>query len=213
MGLTGWPASVIRAGTMAILYIFGQYREKKIDPWNIVGCTAFGFLLFQPHSLFDLGFQLSFSAVVGILYVISRKPIIEVKFKRIGKWCENTKFRHIFDLFLVTMGAQLGTFIPISFYFGQIPVFAWIANLLIVPLLPVIMISGIVLSFTGLIWLSLGQIIAWPVWFLLTYLIKVIDYLSAVPLAAYEFKSVSWVFLIGYYVILAWVYVFYSAKN
>ena len=134
MGLTGWPASVIRAGTMAILYIFGQYREKKIDPWNIVGCTAFGFLLFQPHSLFDLGFQLSFSAVVGILYVISRKPIIEVKFKRIGKWCENTKFRHIFDLFLVTMGAQLGTFIPISFYFGQIPVFAWIANLLIVPL-------------------------------------------------------------------------------
>jgi len=75
------------------------------------------------------------------------------------------------------------------------------------------MISGVILSFTGLIWLSLAKIIAWPVWFLLTYLVKVVDYLSLVPLAAYEFKSASWIFLIGYYVILVWIYVSYSTKN
>jgi len=48
----------------------------------------------------------------------------------------------------------------------------------------------------------LAKIIAWPVWFLLSYLIKVVDYLASFPLAAVEFRSASLIILLGYYLVL-----------
>jgi len=162
-------------------------------------------LLINPFLLkSDVGFQLSFIATLSIIYL---KPILDDKTNKLPNPYQ------IKDILTMTLAAQLGTLPILIFHFGRLSLISPLANLLIVPLLPVIMISGIVLSFTGLIWLSLAKIIAWPVWFLLTYVVKVVDYLSAVPLAAYEFKSASWIFLIGYYVILVWIYVSYSAKN
>ncbi len=203
--MIGAPASAIRAGIMAGLLLLAQKAGRLRSADRAVVFAAAIMLLINPLLLkSDVGFQLSFIACLSIIYL---KPILDEKTSKLPNPCQ------LKDILTMTLAAQLGTLPILIFHFGRLSLISPLANLLIVPLLPVIMISGIVLSFTGLIWLSLGQIIAWPVWFLLTYLIKVIDYLSAVPLAAYEFKSVSWVFLIGYYVILAWVYVFYSAKN
>ena len=64
------------------------------------------------------------------------------------------------------------------------------------------MISGMVLTFSGLIWLPLAKIIAGPIWFLLTYIIKTVDLSSLLPLAAVEIGSISWVILVGYYLAL-----------
>ncbi|MFH0906740.1 MAG: ComEC/Rec2 family competence protein [bacterium] len=68
------------------------------------------------------------------------------------------------------------------------------------------------LCFAGLIYLPLAKILALFVWFLLIYVIKVVDYLSDVPLAAYEFKNVSWIILIGYYAVLIG-FVLYQKKK
>jgi len=116
----------------------------------------------------------------------------------------------------MTLAAQLGTLPLLIFHFGRLSLISPLANLLIVPLLPAIMILGMILVLSGLVWLFLAKIIAWPIWFLLSYVIKVINSLSSVPLASIEFRSFSLIFLIGYYLFLIyfiWNYVFRQKEN
>jgi len=192
--MIGAPASAVRAGLMAGLLLLAQKigRLRSADRAVILAATT---MLAINHSLLkaDVGFQLSFMAVLSIIYL---KPILDDKTIR---WPNPWRSK---DILTMTLAAQLGTLPILIFHFGRLSLVSPLANLLIVPLLPVIMISGIVLGFAGLIWLPLAKIIAWPVWFLLSYLVKVVDYLSSFPLAAVEFRSASLIILLGYYMIL-----------
>lgn len=192
--MIGAPASAVRAGIMAGLLLLAQKvgRLRSADRAVVFAATAM--LVVNPTLLkADVGFQLSFMATLSIIYL---KPILDAK---ATNWPNPWRLK---DILTMTLAAQLGTLPILIFHFGRLSLVSPLANLLIVPLLPVIMISGIVLGFAGLIWLPLAKIIAWPVWFLLSYLVKVVDYLSSLPLAAYEFKNVSWLILIGYYLVL-----------
>jgi len=195
--MIGAPASAVRAGIMAGLLLVAQKigRLRSADRAVILAATIM--LLFNPLLLkSDVGFQLSFAATLSIIYL---KPILD---KKTAKWPNPWRYK---DILTMTLAAQLGTLPILIFHFGRLSLISPIANILIVPLLPVIMIGGMILSFFGLVWLPLGKIIAWPVWFLLTYLIKVVNYLSSLSLASIEFKSFSLIFLIGYYLFLIWV--------
>ena len=192
--MIGAPASAVRAGLMAGLLLLAQKigRLRSADRAVILAATAM--LIFNPLLLkSDVGFQLSFMACLSIIYL---KPILDDK---TSKWPNPWRSK---DILTMTLAAQLGALPILIFHFGRLSLISPLANLLIVPLLPVIMMSGIILSFVGLIWLSLAKIIALPVYFLLSYLVKVVDYLSSFPLAAYEFKNISWIILIGYYIVL-----------
>jgi len=160
-------------------------------------------LIFNPLLIkSDVGFQLSFMATLSIIYL---KPILD---KKIANWPNPFKIK---DILTMTLAAQLGTLPLLIFHFGRLSLISPLANLLIVPLLPAIMILGMILVLSGLVWLFLAKIIAWPIWFLLSYVIKVINSLSSVPLASIEFRSFSLIFLIGYYLFLIyfiWNYVF-----
>ena len=192
--MIGAPASAVRAGIMAGLLLLAQKvgRLRTADRAVIFAATIM--LCINPLLLkSDVGFQLSFLAVLGIVYL---KPILDDKTK---KWPNPFRLK---DILTMTLAAQLATLPVLIFHFGRLSLISPLANLMIVPLLPVIMILGIVLSFTGLLWLSLAKIIAWPVWLLLTYVVKVVDYLSLLPLAVVEFKNISLIALICYYLVL-----------
>ena len=192
--MIGAPASAVRAGLMAGLLLLAQKigRLRSADRAVVFAATAM--LAINPSLLkADVGFQLSFMATLSIIYL---KPILDAK---TIKWPNPWRLK---DILTMTLAAQLGTLPILIFHFGRLSLISPLANLLIVPFLPVIMISGIILSFTGLIWLSLAKILAWPVWFLLSYLVGVINYLSSFPLAAYEFKNISLIVLITYYLFL-----------
>ena len=192
--IIGAPASAVRAGIMAGLLLFAQKIGRLRSADRAVVFAATIMLAINPPLLkADVGFQLSFMACLSIIYL---KPILDDK---TISWPNPWRLK---DILTMTLAAQLGTLPILIFHFGRLSLISPLANLLIVPLLPVIMISGIVLSFAGLIWLTLAKIIAWPVWFLLSYLVKTVDYLSSFPLAAVEFRSVSWLILLGYYLIL-----------
>ena len=192
--MIGAPASAVRAGLMAGLLLLAQKIGRLRSADRAVVLAATTMLAINPSLLkADVGFQLSFMAVLSIIYL---KPILDDKTIR---WPNPWRSK---DILTMTLAAQLGTLPILIFHFGRLSLVSPLANLLIVPLLPVIMISGIVLGFAGLIWLPLAKIIAWPVWFLLSYLVKVVDYLSSFPLAAVEFRSASLIILLGYYMIL-----------
>ena len=192
--MIGAPSSAVRAGLMAGLLLLAQKVGRLRSADRAVVFAATVMLAINPSLLkVDVGFQLSFIATLSIIYL---KPILDNK---TANWPNPARLK---DILTMTLAAQLGTLPILIFHFGRLSLVSPLANVLIVPFLPVIMISGIILSLTGLIWLSLTKIIAWPVWFLLSYLVRIVDYLSSLPLAAYEFESVSWVILLGYYMIL-----------
>jgi competence protein ComEC len=195
--MIGAPASAVRAGIMAGLLLLAQKLGRLRGSARAVVFAAVIMLLFNPWLLkSDVGFQLSFIACLSIIYL---KPILD---NWSAKWPNPWRLK---DILTMTLAAQLGVLPVLIFHFGRLSLISPLANLIIVPLLPFIMILGIVLSFAGLIWLPLAKIIAWPVWLLLTYLVKVIEFFSSLPLAAYEFKNVSLMVLSGYYLVLIWV--------
>jgi competence protein ComEC len=101
----------------------------------------------------------------------------------------------------MTFSAYVFT-LPILIYnFGYVSVVSPITNLLIVPMLPFIMISGFVFGLAGMIWQILGWILSWPAWLLLTYLTKIIDWFSQ-PWAFKTFENINWTWLIIFYLIL-----------
>ena len=201
--MIGAPASAVRAGIMAGLLLLAQKLGRLRGSSRAIIFAAVIMLLINPLLIkSDVGFQLSFMACLSIIYL---KPILDEK---IIKW---PNLFHIKDILTMTLAAQLGVLPLLVFHFGQLSLISPVANILIVPFLPIIMISGIFLCFAGLIWLSLANIIAYPVWLILTYILKIVDYLSF-PLAVYEFKSFSLFFLILFYLFLVW-YVFYKTKN
>ncbi len=200
--MIGAPASAVRAGIMAGLLLLAQKVGRLRSADRAVVFAAAAMLAINPSLLSaDVGFQLSFVAVLSIIYL---KPILD---KKIAKWRD---FFRLKDILTMTLAAQLGTLPILIFHFGRVSIVSPLANLMIVPFLPVIMGLGIVVAFSGLIYLPLAKIAAWPTWLLLSYVIKTIECLSSFPWASYEFRSISWMILISYYIILIY---FIRRKN
>ena len=121
VGISGGAISVMRAVSMAILYTYGNFREKEILPWSIVGFTAFIFLLIDPSQLFSLSFQLSFGAVGGILFMLAQFRKLTENNKWLQSLRSHTSFRLLMDALVVSFGVQLGTFLPCLLYTSPSP--------------------------------------------------------------------------------------------
>ena len=192
--MTGAPSSIIRAGIMGILFLTAQHFGRVGSASRIIILAAALMLLLNPLLLkSDAGFQLSFLAMLGLIYL---QPILLDLFKKIP---------NIFQLrysLASTLAAQFFVFPLLIYNFGQIPLMGPLANILIVPLLPLITILGFIFSFLGIFFQLIGQIISWPAWLLLTYILKVIDLFSKIPLATLTFENVPWIFLLISYLIL-----------
>ncbi len=132
--LSGGRPSVIRASIMASLYIFAPVLNRKPNAWNIIAAAAFLILIINPNSLYDLGFQLSFTAVMSIIYFYNLFNKILPDRLRISN-IQNKTVLFFWGLLLVSFSAQLGTIPVVAHYFGRIPLIAIIANLIIIPLI------------------------------------------------------------------------------
>ena len=133
--ITGMSASVMRAVTMFSLVTVVMYSNRVTNTYNTLVISAFLLLLFNPFYVFDIGFQLSYSAVFGIVWI---KPLFDTIWK--------PKYylpRKLWDVFTVTIAAQFGI-LPLSlFYFHQFPGLFFISNMVIIPLLGILLGIGI----------------------------------------------------------------------
>lgn len=135
--LAGLAPSILRATIMLSFVILSSIINREGVILNSLAASAFLLLCINPANLFDIGFQLSYSAVIGI--VVLQKPIYRmfyVKFKFLDK---------IWELTSVTLAAQIAT-IPFSiYYFHQFPLYFWLSNLFMTPISSVVIIGGMVL--------------------------------------------------------------------
>lgn len=162
--LTGGSPSVLRATVMLSFVAFGMALKRNGSIYNSIFASAFILLLFDPFLLFNLSFQLSYSAVISIIYFQPKiYKLVEVN-NLLSKWT--------WGLISVSLAAQMGT-LPITiYYFHQFPNYFLLSNFIVIPVA------------TAVIWLSLIFFISLsisgiPMWiaFALKYIIKTQNYL------------------------------------
>jgi competence protein ComEC len=175
--ITGLSASVTRAAVMISLVLTGSLVHRNINTGNILFASAFIILTVSPSLITDISFQLSFSAVLGI--IVFQPPL----YRMLN--CRNTITDKIWQLFTLSCAAQLST-IPLTlFYFHQFPVYFWLSNLYVVPLVSVIIcVAGIFLlfSFVEPLMIIFGKLLA----FLLNILYKGVVFTEILPYSVIE---------------------------
>jgi competence protein ComEC len=165
--LTGFSPSVCRSALMLSFVVLGKAMNKNQNTYNLIAISAFFLLLYDPYYLFDVGFQLSYLAVAGLVYF---HPIIYNTF-----YIKNKLLEHVWSYCALSIAAQLATF-PLSiYYFHQFPVYFLLSNLLIVLPVAFIMYAGIAFLIIpySLIIQPLGKFLNWLINFTNDILYKI----------------------------------------
>ncbi len=124
--ITGLAPPVCRASWMLTMVSIGRLGRVKGNTLNSLACSALVLLIINPEWLFDAGFQLSYIAVVGILYF---QPVFSSLIK-----AHHWLVIYIRDLITVSLAAQLATFPLIAYYFNQFPTYFLLTNLVVIPI-------------------------------------------------------------------------------
>ena len=188
--ITGMPVSVIRAAIMLSLVSIGSILNKKGLTYNTLAVAAFFILVINPFYLFDVGFQLSFVAVISILFFQPKLSKLYVpKTKAID---------YVWSLFTVSLAAQLGVFPLVLFYFGTFPTYFFITNLLVLPFIAIIIYFAVFLTFISLLsFLNIGflQIVYNMMIVLMQILIRtvlqIVYFFESLPLSVLEGHHIS----------------------
>lgn len=196
--IIGFPASAVRAGIMGSLVLLSQKLGRPHVSVNLIVFAAFIMLLFQPKLLLaDAGFQLSFLAALGIIYF---SPLLQ---RNLNSWPD---FWQIKEMIIVTWSAQIMTLPLIIFYFHRWSLVATLSNILILPVIPFLMIVGLINALIGWFSLWLGEIIGYFSWFLAGYVLVVARFFSAVPLSVLTIDNFNFFGLVGvYFCLSAWL--------
>ena len=161
LALVRFKPSVLRASLMAVLYIYGTIREKKVEPLHILFSAAFLMLLYNPRDLYNPGFQFSYLAVAGILVLFPRLNLI---FSHRGIGLQFKVVRYIWYSFLISFAATLFTLPLTIYYYGIWPVYSIPLNVLVIPLVGIVLFLGfmqiVIASLSTTIALGIGQLIA-----------------------------------------------------
>ena len=133
--LTGLAPSILRAGLTISFVLLGKTLHRHTNIYNLIAFSAFLILIINPLYLLDIGFQLSYAAVLGIIYL---QPKIH------QLWSPSSLFtKELWSIINITLCAQVATF-PLSlYYFHQFPNYFIITNLVIIPLTTLIIYAGI----------------------------------------------------------------------
>jgi competence protein ComEC len=135
--ITGASASVLRSAVMFTCIIIGKEFFKQASIYNSLASSAFLLLCYDPFLLWDVGFQLSYFAVVGIIWL--QKPIQNLFYTK------NKVLQYVWEMCSITIAAQILTLPICIYYFHQIPTTFLFTNLICVPLSSAILFAEVAL--------------------------------------------------------------------
>ncbi|MFY9228052.1 MAG: ComEC/Rec2 family competence protein [Candidatus Microsaccharimonas sp.] len=193
VAMTGLSPSMTRAGLVSGLSLLSWYYGRRFHPFVLLPLAAAITVAFQPsYAWGDVGWQLSFSAFAAVMIV---GPLLQRFF--FGEKEPGT----IRQILGETVAAHMVTIPIIVASFGIISNVAIIANIMIVPLVPLAMLLTFISGIAALVMEPIASIIALPATWLLTYMTTTAQYLADLPWAQTEF-SAQWWMIILYYVML-----------
>ena len=181
--LVGADAAVVRAAIMGAFGVFGGLFGRRQNGLNSLGMAALGMMLLNPNILWDVGFQLSAAATLGL--VLYAQPIEEWFLGLMMQKMDEDKAQRLIgpisEFFLFTIIAQVMTLPIMAYHFGGISWIALIANPLILPVQSLVMILGGLAMLGGMALPGLGRILAILAQPFVTYTIRMVTLLSRLP--------------------------------
>jgi competence protein ComEC len=200
--VTGMSASILRAAVMLTFVVIGNTFQRKANIYNSLAVSAFLLIFWDPAIIRDVGFQLSYAAVLSIVVI---QPML---YKRL--YVKNRVLDKIWLLLSVTFAAQIGT-LPFTLqYFHQFPVYFWLANLAVIPLVTAILY----LSFAVVLFSQISGFLTAIVAFVLDWLVRMVllsvNFIESLPHAVIKgiypsYFQICIVLFIGW-----WLYNYYK---
>ncbi len=192
--LVGMSASVVRSAVMLTVYALLSLGDRNRMSVNTLAFTAIVMLIVHPLSLFDIGFQLSFLAVLAILIWY---PVFE-GFIPQSFLMSHPLVRWLWSLLAVSCAAQLGTAPLITYYFGRFSFLFLMTNLVVIPFAPLIL------------YLTLAVLFVPSLAYLLVYIVSALNailaFVASIPWVSIEALHPSMLQIIMVYVIIAAAY-------
>lgn len=194
----GAPASAVRAGIMASLVVIAERFYRAGYARNALAFAAAVMLFIQPSAIFDLGFQLSFLATIGIVFVA---PVLQT----LGS--HNKQEPSAFRELAMETGAAQSLVLPVLLLKnGALSLIGMAANFVVVPLIPAAMAISAVAGASALVFEPLGKIAAFVSLPFFAFLTNSIEWFASLPFASTRNVSVSLGWVVAYYAVLGvWV--------
>ncbi len=190
--ITGFSASIVRAALVSVLSLWAWYYGRRVKPLVLISLAAAATAFWSPFYIWgDLGWYLSFLAFFGVLVIA---PLISARmFKKQPK---------LFTMVLLeTLSAEIMTLPLILMTFSQLSIIALVANLLVVPLVPLAMLLSAVAGSAGMLAPQIAGWLALPARLLLTYMLDIVHMLSSIPSVLIH-RAISLTALIFLYIML-----------
>lgn len=187
--LVGLSSSVVRAAIMGSLVLVAKGLGRPAVAGRLLVLAAASMAAWNPWILVDdLGFQLSFAATAGIIWL---EPLLT-------PWLGRYLPGKLAGLFGVTLAAQLATEPLIIASFGRLSLISILVNAVVIPLIPLAMLAGALMVGAGLVWTPLASLIAWLVWPLAHGILAMIGWGSRLPGVFEELPWPQWLTALSY---------------
>jgi competence protein ComEC len=141
--ITGMSASILRAAVMLTFVVLGKALNRNANIYNSLAVSAFFLVVWDPVILYDVGFQLSYIAVLSIVVI---QPLLYKQF-----FFKTWILDQTWLILSVTCAAQVGTLPFTLHYFHQFPIYFWLANLIVIPLVTLILYLSFFVLFLSFI--------------------------------------------------------------
>lgn len=202
--IAGLAPSVVRSVTMFSFVAIGNHLRRSVNIYHTLLVSILLILLFQPSFLFDVGFQLSYTALFFIIWL---QPLLT------SIWLPKNKIsKYIWDILTVSFAAQIGT-LPLSiYYFHQFPGLFFVTNLIIIPLLSLIMLLGVfvmVLAAFGYVPLLLSKPLEWSIF----YLNKIINSIASLEQFIIQNIPFNFYLLISFYLLITTAVIWFKKPS
>jgi competence protein ComEC len=204
VALIGFPSSGVRAAVMGVLILLAASFGRISHAYGAIFFTGAIMIAFNPLLLrYDVGFQLSFLATLGIvaIYPLLERYIIS----------RNTAFG-ILDILILTISAQIFVLPIIIYTFKTVSVVSLLANILILPIIPVTMLLVFLMLLASVMMYPIALFLGWLAFFLLSYEIFVIDKLANISWSSLLIDDISVVWFIVYYIVVGVIVYYFNKK-
>jgi competence protein ComEC len=186
--LVGADAAVVRAAIMGGLSLLAIIAGRRAYALASLALAAFLMTLWNPLLLWDIGFQLSFAATLGLVLLV---PPLEARLegllsRLLSKERAKGMVRLLSEPLIVTLAAQLAVWPLTIYYFHRFSLISPLSNFLIIPAQPGVMMIGGMATLAGFFHPYLGQPIAWVAWLFLAYTITVVELTARLPFTSLE---------------------------
>jgi len=179
--MTGGTATVVRASVMALLVLLARSTGRTYDMTRALLLAGVFMLIQNPKILvFDISFQLSFLATLALILV---SPLVE---KKLSFVTDKYKLR---ELLVATISTQIFVLPFLLYKMGLFSVYALVANLLILPLIPAVMLFGFLAGTVAFASVFFATPIAFVCSLLLSYMLKVIEIVAGLPFSSLTIKN------------------------